>query len=78
MSDPYGFKALIDGFLNEESAKYKAELDAGVDAEREEEIRAWFAFQEARRRFQAACLKREKMEGGNSALRDLPRPDFLN
>ena len=32
--DPYGFKALIRRFESEQSERYKAELEAGVSAER--------------------------------------------
>jgi hypothetical protein len=42
MSDPCGFRALR-GFLNEQAEAYEAEISAGVDAEREEEIKAWFS-----------------------------------
>ena len=73
--DPYGFKALIRRFESEQSERYKAELEAGVSAEREEEIQAWFSFQEMRERLRIARFKREKKEG---PLAKLTRPSFLN
>jgi hypothetical protein len=75
MSDPYGFRALIESADNEQLQKYKAELEAGVDAGREEEIRDWFALVEIRRRRRKARIKREERQG---RLANLPRPDLLN
>jgi hypothetical protein len=75
MSDPYGFRALIRAFDSEQSEKYKAELAAGVDAEREEEIRAWFSLQQARARLRETRLRREEREG---PLAKLARPHFVN
>jgi hypothetical protein len=57
MSDPYGFRALIRAFDSEQSEKYKAQIAAGVDAEREEEIRAWFSLQQARARLRETRLR---------------------
>lgn len=74
MSDPYGFKKLISDALNEQAEEFKAELSLGCSAEREEEIRAWFAPQEMRERLQKARAIRE----GKDPLVDLPRPGLLN
>jgi hypothetical protein len=73
--DPYGFKALIRRFKSEQSERYKAELEAGVSAEREEEIQAWFSLQEIDERLRKARFKREEKEG---PLAKLTRPSFLN
>jgi hypothetical protein len=73
--DPYGFKALIRRFESEQSERYKAELEAGASAEREEEIQAWFSLQEVRERHLKARFKREGKEG---PLAKLTRPSVLN
>jgi hypothetical protein len=78
MSDPCGFRALIRGFLNKQSEAYRAEISAGVDAEREEEIKAWFLPPEAMKRFRELHDKREARETKHRSLSELPRPDLLN
>jgi hypothetical protein len=74
MPDEYGFREIVKTFLREQAEKFKAELAAGATAEREEEICAWFAFQEMRERFQKARAIREERD----PLVDLPRPGLLN
>jgi hypothetical protein len=73
-ANKYGFRALVRKLLSEQAEKFKAELTAGATAEREEEIRAWFAFQEMRERFQKARAIRKERD----PLVDLPRPGLLN
>jgi hypothetical protein len=78
MFDPYGFRKIIRDAIDEEAERHKAELAAGVDAEREEEIKAWFLAQEARKRAEELCDKREEREAKHRSLSELPRPRFMN
>jgi hypothetical protein len=48
--------------IDEQAEEFKKELAAGVDAEREEEIRIWFAYQK---------MNRARIENED-------RPQFLN
>ena len=56
------FRRMMWQAIDEQAEQFKKELAAGVDAEREEEIRIWFAYQKMNR----ARIERED------------RPRFLN
>jgi hypothetical protein len=73
-AEKYGLGAFIRKLLRGQAEKFKAELAAGATAEREEEILAWFAFQEMRERLQRARAIRQEKD----PLVDLPRPGLLN
>jgi hypothetical protein len=78
MFDPYEIRKLLRDAIDEQGEQLKAELAAGVDAEREEEIRDWFALQEMRRRVVKAYQQREERREKDSVLATLPRPELLN
>jgi hypothetical protein len=45
MIDRSEIRALLRRFENEQAGAYEAEIGAGIDAEREEEIKIWFLAQ---------------------------------
>jgi hypothetical protein len=74
----------LEKVMESTEAIYRRELEAGqAFAEQAEEIHAWFAFNEARKRWKKPMRKREEFERRtgtipDEALVDLPRPIFLN
>jgi hypothetical protein len=78
MFDTYEIRKLLRDAIDEQGEQLKAELAAGVDAEREEEIRDWFALQEMRKRVVKANQQREERREKDSVLATLPPPELLN
>jgi hypothetical protein len=60
--------------LREQAEKFKAELAAGVDGEREEEIRVWLAFHKK----QLAQAELDAIAIENHAPDDFLQPRFQN
>jgi hypothetical protein len=60
------FRDIFANALDEQAERFKAELSAGVDAEREEWIKVWFLY----RKLNQARIAKEEEERG--------RPRFLN
>jgi hypothetical protein len=77
--DKKWLRQLLREMKNRTAEKYKCELEAGPDAEREEELRAWFAHEQALNRLDNARDKREERDRRIGAtLVDLPRPRFMS
>ena len=64
------FRDLFANALDEQAERFKAELAAGVDAEREEWIKVWFLYHKMN---QARIAKEDRIEEEERG-----RPRFLN